>query len=131
MQTEVQFTQVSKKMFWAGRVVSAIPVLILVMSGIMKFVKPPALIDEMSQMGWDMNMATGLGILELVCTVLYLIPQTSVLGAILLTGYLGGATAAHVRVGDQFFVTVIFGILIWLGLYLREPRLRSLIPRRS
>lgn len=131
MQSDIQLTQVSKKMLWAGRIVSALPVLILVMSGIMKFVKPASLVEEMTNLGWNISKVSGLGILELICTVLYIIPQTSVLGAILLTGYLGGATAAHVRVGDQFFVTVIFGILIWLGLFLREPRLRSLLPLRS
>jgi hypothetical protein len=74
------------------------------------------------------SLAVGLGILELACAVVYVIPQTSVLGAILLTGYLGGATVTHLRVGDPFFMPVILGMLVWGGLYLCNPRLRALIP---
>ena len=72
----------------------------------------------------------GLGILEVACTVIYLIPRTAVLGAILLTGYLGGATATHVRIGEPWFMPVLLGVVVWLGIYLRDPRLRALIPLR-
>lgn len=131
MQSENQTVPVSKTMFWAGVVISALPTLLLLFSATMKFVKPAGMEESIDKLGWKIEMMTGLGILELVCTILYIIPQTSVLGAILLTGYLGGATATHVRVGDPWFATVIFGMLIWLGLFLREPRLRSLLPLRS
>jgi hypothetical protein len=82
-------------------------------------------------MGFPLSLSSGLGILELSCTLLYVIPRTSVLGAILLTGYLGGATATTVRIGDPFYLPVLFGIMVWGGLFLRDPRLRSLIPLRS
>jgi hypothetical protein len=73
----------------------------------------------------------GLGILELICAVIYVIPRTSMLGAILLTGYLGGAIATHVRVGEQFIMPAVLGVLIWGGLYLRDYRLRALLPLRT
>lgn len=77
-----------------------------------------------------MSLALALGILEIVCTVTYAVPRTAMLGAILLTGYLGGATATHVRIGDSFISPVILGVLVWGGLFLRDPRLRALIPLR-
>src|SRR5436190_420774 len=122
----------SKAMLWTGYVLSALPVLALLVSGIMKFVKPEALVKEFARLGWPENLALPVGAVEITCAILYVIPQTSVLGAILLTGYLGGATATHVRVGDPLFSHVLFpvylGILIWLGLYLRDVRLRALVP---
>ena len=117
-------------MLSAGYVVSALPVLLLLFSGVMKLVKPAEVVEGFGKLGWDESLALGLGILELACTVIYVIPRTSVLGAILLTGYLGGATATHVRIGDQFFGPVILGVLVWGGLYLRDPRLRALLPLR-
>jgi uncharacterized membrane protein YphA (DoxX/SURF4 family) len=117
-------------MLWAGRVMSAVPVLMLLMSGVMKLLNPPFLKDGFSKLGLDLKLALGLGILELTCTLLYVIPRTSVLGAILLTGYLGGAILTHLRVGDQFIGPVVFGLLVWGGLYLRDVRLRALIPLR-
>ncbi|NJN37230.1 MAG: DoxX family protein [Nitrospiraceae bacterium] len=77
------------------------------------------------------GLAFGLGVLELVCVILYIIPRTAVLGAILLTGYLGGAILTHLRVGDPFIGPVVFGVFIWGGLFLRDPRVRALIPVRS
>jgi hypothetical protein len=117
-------------MFWAGRIASAIPVLMLLFSGIMKLVKPAMVVQEFSRLGYPENLVIVIGVLELVCTVVYAIPRTSVLGAILLTGYLGGATATHVRIGDPFFGPVVFGVLVWLGLFLSEERLRELLPLR-
>jgi hypothetical protein len=117
---------------WAGRVASALPVLMLLFSAAMKFAKPPDAVEGFTHLGWDANLALGLGILELVCTIVYLIPQTAVLGAVLLTGYLGGAIATHVRIGEYFIVPhVVLGVLIWLGLFLRDVRLRALLPLRT
>jgi uncharacterized membrane protein YphA (DoxX/SURF4 family) len=121
----------SKKMIWTGRIISALPVLVLLLSAGMKFAKPPAVVEGFQKFGYPEHQLLVLGIVELSCTILYVIPRTSVLGAILLTGYLGGATATHVRVEDPSFVTpVIAGVLVWLGLFFRDPRLRALIPLR-
>ena len=122
---------VSKKLLWTGRVLSAIPALMLLFSAAMKFAKPKPVLEGFTHLGFPQHHALGLGILELACTLLYLIPQTAVLGAILLTGYLGGAVTAHVRIGEQFFMPILLGVLVWLGLFLREPRLRALIPLRK
>jgi len=123
----------SNTAFWVGHAVSALPVLALFASGVMKLAKPAFIVEGFTkQHGYPEFVIFPLGIVEVVCTILYLIPQTSVLGAILLTGYLGGATATHVRISEAAFVfPVLFGILLWLGLYLREPRLRALIPWRK
>jgi len=121
----------SGKLLWTGRVVSAIPVLLLVLSAVMKLMKPPSVLQGFAHYGIPESQIIGLGILELACAVVYAIPQTSVLGAILLTGYLGGATATNARLGDPSgAMTVILGILVWLGLFLRDVRLRALIPVR-
>ena len=118
-------------MVWTGRVVSALPVLALLMSGAFKFMKPnEEMAKGLDHIGWKADQLSTLGIVEIACTILYVIPQTSILGAILLTGYLGGATATHVRVGDPWFAPVIIGVLVWLGLFLRDARLRALIPLR-
>ncbi len=122
---------VSKRMLWAGRIMSALPVLMLLMSAVMKFVKPAPVVEGFEHLGYDTGIATGLGIVELSCTALYVFPRTSYLGAILLTGYLGGATATHVRVGEPFVIPIILGVLVWGGLFLRDPRLRALIPLKS
>lgn len=107
---------------------SILPALLLLFSATMKLVHPPQLDEGFTHLGIPIGHALGLGVLELTCTVIYLIPRTSILGAILLTGYLGGAIQTHLRVGDMFIPQIIFGVLIWGGLYLREPRLRALIP---
>jgi hypothetical protein len=122
----------SKTAFWAGHAVSAFPVFMLFVSGAMKLAKPAFVVEGFTtQHGYPEWVIFPLGIVEILCTVLYLIPQTSVLGAILLTGYLGGATATHVRISEAAFIApVLFGVLLWLGLYLREPRLRALAPLR-
>jgi len=109
---------------------SAIPVLMLLFSAVLKFLKPPAVIEGFTRLGLPGDLILGLGILETACTVVYLIPKLAVLGAILLTGYLGGATLTHLRVGDPFIAPVALGVLVWGGLFLREPRLRALIPLR-
>ena len=122
----------SKAQLWTGRVLSALPVLMLLISASMKFIKPPGLEDNMAHLGYPMSILLTLGIVELTCTLLYVFPRTSVLGAILLTGYLGGATATHARIGEiNFILPVVLGVMIWLGLYLRDERLRALVPLRS
>ena len=117
----------SKAMIWTGWVLSALPSLLLFMSGGMKLVKP----EMLKQMGFPERLGLTLGIVEIGCTVLYLIPSTAVLGAILLTGYLGGAVASHARVLEmQFLAPIVLGMLVWGGLFLRDPRVRALIPVR-
>jgi hypothetical protein len=135
MQDNAARNGASKGAFWTGWVLSILPSLFLLMGGTMSLMKPPQAVEGTVKMGFSENVMTPLGITVIVCTVLYLFPKTSVLGAILLTGYLGGAVATHVRVGDPMFgktlVPVYFGIVIWLGLVLRCPRLRALVPLRS
>jgi hypothetical protein len=132
MPPEPSSAPVSKKVLWISRIASALPVLMLLLSGVMKLARPASLLEGMTKLGWPDSYALGLGILEISCTVVYLIPRTAVLGAILLTGYLGGATATHVRIGDPSFIGPVFlGVLVWLGLYLRETRLRPLVPLRN
>ena len=118
------------KLVWTGRVLSVLSSLAFLMSGIMKLKGGPELDKGMEHLGLPGSMVTPLAFLELTCVVLYLIPGTSVLGALLLTGYLGGAICTHWRVGDPFFVQIILGMVVWLGLYLREDRLRNLLPLR-
>ena len=122
---------VSKKLIWTGRVLSAVPVLMLIFSAVMKFVQPKGFSEGMAHLGYPERLAIGLGVVELVCTILYVIPRTAVLGAILLTGYLGGAIATHLRVGDPVYTVIVLGVVVWAGLFLREARLRALIPFRS
>lgn len=109
---------------------SALPLLMLSFSATMKFLKPPAVIEGFAHLGYPERLVLPLAILELTCTVLYLIPRTAVLGAILVTGYLGGAIASHVRLGEPFLMQTALGVLAWGGLFLRDPRLRALIPLR-
>lgn len=135
MQSESSAHAVSKKALWAGRIVSALPVLFLLMDGVMKLVKPPVVVEATVKLGYPESTILPLGVVLLICVAIYLVPQTSVVGAILLTGYLGGAVATHVRVGDPLpfhtLFPVYFGVLIWLGLYLRDARLRALVPLRT
>lgn len=115
---------------WTGRVFSAIPVLLMVMSGGFKLAHPPDFLTNwVGKFGYPEGSATTIGIVELLCVVLYVVPRTRVFGAILMTGYLGGAVATHVRIGDPgAFVPVLLGILAWGGLFLRDERLQELIP---
>jgi uncharacterized membrane protein YphA (DoxX/SURF4 family) len=122
---------VSKAALWSGRVMSALPALMLVFSAIMKFNLPPDADKGFNHLGVSVGLAPALGVLELVCTLLYLVPRTAVLGAILLTGYLGGAIMTHLRVGDPYYTQPILGVLLWGGLWLRDLRVRALIPLRK
>lgn len=125
---------VSKNALWGGRIASTLPVLFLVFDSVLKLARPAAVIEGTLRLGYPENVIVPLGVVLLVCTILYVIPRTSVLGAILLTGYLGGAVATHVRVGQGPFEPIFpiaLGVLLWGGLYLRDVRLRALIPLRS
>ncbi len=131
MQSTLQPTGNSKGLIWTGRIISVLPVLALAMSASMKLAKAPAAVDGMNKFGYPPGVLMPLGIVELSCAILYAIPQTSVLGAILITGYLGGATATHVRVSDPtFWMPILLGVLAWLGLLFRDARLRPLLPVR-
>jgi len=120
-----------RAMLWTSYVLTALPVLALAASAVMKFMKPAAIVQGFAHLGYGESSAYPLGVVELACTALYLIPRTSILGAILVTGYLGGATATTYRVGDSWIMAVVLGVLVWGGLFLREPRLRALIPFRK
>ena|SRR5688572_24563271 len=116
----------------AGWIISAIVILWMGGLGIVIYLFNRALMEDgMAKQGYPPSSVVPIFIAELVAVILYAIPQTAVLGAILLTGYLGGAVATHVRAGEPWFFPVIFGVLVWLGLVLRDPRLRSLVPLRK
>ena len=120
----------TKKSVWTGWIISILASLMFLMSGAMKFVGGSKVDDGMAHLGIPASMLKPLGILELTCIVLYLIPATSVLGAILMAGYVGGIILTHWRVGDPVYIPIALGLLLWLGLYLREDRLKPLIPLR-
>jgi hypothetical protein len=131
MTTDNNIKPVPKSALWAGRVIGWLPALFLLFAACMNFVKPESAVKQTVAMGFSEKVMVPLGVVLLVSTLLYLVPATSVLGAILLTGYLGGAVATHVHVWDGWFPVffpVIFGVLLWLGLWLRDPRLRAVIP---
>ncbi|MBC7821649.1 MAG: DoxX family protein [Planctomycetaceae bacterium] len=118
-------------MLWAGRGISALATLAVLMSGVMKLTKSADVVEGFAKLEYAEKLILPIGVVEVVCVLLYAIPRTSMLGAILLTGYLGGATATHVRLGEPFIAPIILGVLVWLGLFLRDARLRALIPLRS
>ena len=120
----------SGKSVWVGRVISVLASLVFLFSAFLKLKGGPELAQGIAHLGLPESMVMPLAIVEISCTVIYLIPATSVLGAILLAGYVGGAICTHWRVGDPFFVQIVLGLLVWLGIYLREPRLKALIPLR-
>jgi len=123
---------ISKGMIWTGRVLSALPVALMVFSAVLKFLKPVSVMQSFAHFGYPESEIFILGVLELLSCIVYVIPRTAVLGAILMTGYLGGATATNVRVGDpSYIMTVTLGILVWAGLFLRDARVRALIPLRG
>jgi DoxX-like protein len=119
-----------------GWVLSGLVIAFLLMDATMKLLALPIVLETQEPLGFSgAGLARGLGVLLLACTLLYAAPQTAVLGAILLTGYLGGAVVTHVRVGNPLFSHILFGVYVgvflWLGLYLRDPRLRALVPLRT
>ena len=133
-ESNVQTAPVSKGSLWAGRVMSALAALFLFMDGGMKLFKPPVVVQATVQLGYPESTIVGIGIALLASTLLYVIPQTSLFGAILLTGYLGGAVASNVRVATPLFnilFPVVFAALVWGGLWLRDRRLRQLLKNGS
>jgi hypothetical protein len=132
MPATAQNNSVSKTSMWAGRIISVLVVLFLLFDSAIKVLKLAAAVDGTIQVGYPAGVVRPLGIVLLACVVLYVIPRTSILGAILLTGYLGGATATMVRLSNPlFWMPVAVGVLAWLGIFLRDERLRTLIPLRS
>ena len=134
MQSNTQTAPVSKQLLWAGRIISILPILFLIFDGGIKVMQLPPAMEATAQLGYPTSVVLAIGILELTCLALYAIPRTTVLGAILLTGYLGGALATQVRVGAELFSLIfplIIGALLWGGLFLREQRLHALVPLRS
>lgn len=124
-------SEVSKSARWTGRTLSTIAVLFMLMDAVMKIVCPPFVVQASAQLGYTASVLPGIGMALLVCTALYVIPRTTILGAILLTGFLGGAVASNVRAGQPMFnvaFPVIFAFLVWIGLGLRDLRLRALLP---
>lgn len=124
----------SKAMYWTGWVLSILPALMLIFSGVMKILKPGDMAEQMTKNGFPLELATPIGITELACVILYLFPRTAVLGAILLAAYLGGAVSTHVLKLDPvsvWYMPILLGVLLWLGLWLRDVRLRALLPFTS
>lgn len=132
MQSGVQTAMTPRKTLWAGYVLSALPVLMLLFSGSVKLLKIPSVVQGFGQSGYPVNLIMVIGILEVGSTIIYLVPRTAALGAILMTGFLGGAIASNVRIGNPLFCIPLFlGMLVWGGLYLRDQRVRALIPLRD
>jgi DoxX-like family len=131
MPSPIQNAPASKTSLWAGRVLSSLALLLFAFTASFGAVKPDIAKQGFAHYGYPDGAMLRISLVEIACAVLYAIPRTSVLGAILLTGYLGGATATHVRVGEPFFLPIIVGVVVWLGLFLRDDRLRELIPLRS
>lgn len=134
MPNNSKIGEVSKLAKWAGRFISGVCALLLALDGFTKALQDPHVVQALTAAGYHPNVTVPLGITILVGTVLYLFPYTSILGAILLTGFLGGATDSMVRMGDSthpFLIPVIFGMLVWLGLYLRVGQLQRVLPLRK
>jgi len=131
MESASQSAPVSKKMLWAGIIISALPTILFFVTGVFPFINPAAAQAGTAHMGYPASAGIVISILEIGCAIIYAIPRTSVLGAILLTGYLGGATASHIRIGEPPVAPLVVAALIWLGIYLREPRLRAVLPVRK
>lgn len=127
----MQDGSVTKKALWAGRILSTLVILLLVFTATFGLLKPAAAQQGFAHYGYPDGAILRITIVELACALIYAIPSTSILGAILLTGYLGGATATHVRVGELPIMPIVVGIVVWLGLYLRDERLRALVALRS
>jgi len=134
MQPSAPTPPISKRRLWTGRILSGFAVLFLVFDAVVKFTKIAPVVDAFAQLGYPIGLAPTIGSIALICVVLYVIPRTSIFGAILLTGYLGGAIASQLRIGSPLFSHVLFPIyvaaLIWGGLYLRDEQLSALIPLR-
>jgi DoxX-like family len=123
----------SKTMTRAGWAIGGLPALFILTSGVnLMLIKSPDMVAQFANFGFPPHLITPIGVVELLCAVLYLIPRTAVIGAVLLTAYMGGAVATHVRIEDPMFVVpVVIGVMLWLGLYLRDATLRTLVPLRK
>ena len=121
----------SKKTLWIGWILTSLAALMFIFSASMKFSAAPQAIQMFGHLGWQPDALMPLAVLESICVLLYLIPPTAILGAIVLTGYLGGAIATHLRLAEPVYMHVGIGMFIWGGLYLREPRLRELLPLKK
>ena len=134
MQTIAATAPQSKAMLWAGRIITGIVIAFMTFDVGIKLIEMDVVRDTMLQLGYPLRLARGfeIGVIQAICLILYVIPRTSVLGAILLTAVMGGAIASHLRIGSPLPTHTLFGvylgILIWAGIYLRNPRLRALIP---
>src|SRR5438270_13475635 len=132
MQSPAQTTSVSKQSLWAGRIVSALTMAFLLFDSSLKVMKLAPAVEATARLGYPPGLVRPLGIAELVCLAVFVIPRTSTLGAILLTGYLGGATATQVRMEDPWlFFPVLVGVLVWVGLFLSDPAIRAPLPLRQ
>jgi hypothetical protein len=134
MNTAVATPAISNGVLWTGRVLSGLVIAFLLFDGAIKLVPLQVVHDTMATLGLPSELARTLGVLTLACTILYAWPRTAIFGAILLTGYLGGAIAIHLRIGNPMLSHTLFGVYLglmaWGGLYLRDPRLQALIPFR-
>lgn len=135
MPIQTQSGRLSKKALWAGRIISGLVAAFLLFDAVIHIMKPAPVVEGFAKLGFPLRFAVPLGIIELVGILLYVIPGTSILGAIFLTGYLGGAVAIQLPTGNPFFGEVLFpvyvGVFLWGGIYVRDERLRSLVPWRS
>ena len=132
MQPSGRATGISKGSLWTGRIVTALVFLFMLFDGGIKVLRMAPAVEGTARLGYPTSLVLPIGVVALVCTFLYAIPRTSILGAVLLTGYLGGATATQVRVQDPwFFFPVAIGVMVWAGPFLMDERLRALIPLRS
>jgi hypothetical protein len=117
----------STKLIWTGRILSGLVVAFLLLDGAMKLVPIAPVIEASARLGWPVELARSLGVLLVASTVLHVIPRTRFVGALLLTAYLGGATATHVRIGDPFWFPILMGVILWAGFTLRDARLRAVL----
>jgi len=135
VQIESEPGPLSKKSLWAGRIICGLVAAFLVFDAVIHLMKPAPVVEGFAKLGFPIRFAVPLGIIELVCVLIYVIPRASILGAILLTGYLGGAIAIQLPTGNPFFGEVLFplyvGVTLWGGIYLRDARLRTMVPLRS
>ena len=132
MQTAGSSGSISMKSVWAGRIISGLITAFLLFDAVIHLMKPAPVVEAFAKLNFPLSLSVPLGIVELLCVVLYVIPSTSILGAVLLTGYLGGAVAIQLPTGNPFFGEILFpvyvGVFLWGGIYLRDARLRALIP---
>lgn len=128
-------SRTSNKALWTGRILSGFAVLFMLFDAAIKLLELPVAVQGTTQLGYPESVVFGLGVVQLVCLAVYLVPRTSVLGAVLWTGYLGGAVATHVRLGNPLFSHILFPLYVaaflWLGLWLRDERLRAVLPFRA